>query len=64
MSETSQSQMSGPDLGVLSRTAPALPIAMGRCDTRLVFLPAGVGYLVLYLVTVGYLALVNGTKWP
>lgn len=56
--------MNAPELGVLSRTAAALQIAMGRWDTRLVFLAAGVGYLVLYLVTVGDLALVNGGNGP
>ncbi len=33
---------------------------MGRWDTRVVFLAAGVGYLVLYLVTVGDLTLFDG----
>lgn len=56
--------MTAPDIGVISRTAAALQIAIGRWDTRLVFLAAAGSYLVIYLVTVGDLALVTGRNGP
>lgn len=47
--------------GLLRRTTAALETAVRRRDSRVVFLGAAVVYLVLYLVTVGDLAVVGGT---
>jgi hypothetical protein len=46
--------------GVLGRTVAALGIAAGRRDARTVFLTAGIGYLLIYLVTVGDLSVGGG----
>ena len=46
--------------GVLGRTVAALGIAAGRRDARTVFLTAGIGYLLTYLVTVGDLSVGGG----
>ena len=60
----SHTQTTAPGTGVLGRTGAALQVAMGRWDTRVVFLAAGVGYLVLYLVTVGDLSLASSRTGP
>jgi len=46
--------------GILDRTVAALSIAARRRDSRLVFLVATLSYLVIYLATVGDLALGGG----
>lgn len=60
MPETSSPNAISDDAGLLSRTVAALEVAAKRWDSRLVFLGAGVSYLVLYLVTVGDLSFVSG----
>lgn len=60
MPETSQSNAISTEAGILSRTVAALGVAAERWDSRLVFLGAGVSYLVLYLVTVGDLSFTGG----
>lgn len=61
MSENSPSESNASEAGILSRTGAALQIAGKRWDSRTVFLGTSVGYLVLYLVTVGDLSLASGT---
>lgn len=48
----------------MRRTVTALAIAWRRRDTRVVILAVGVGYLLLYLVTVGDLAFVGDRTRP
>lgn len=60
MPETSRPNAIAHGAGILSRTGAALEVAVGRWDSRIVFLGAGVSYLVLYLVTVGDLSSVSG----
>lgn len=60
MPETSRPNAIAHEAGILSRTGAALEVAVGRWDSRIVFLGAGVSYLVLYLVTVGDLSSVSG----
>lgn len=47
--------------GVVDRTHAALVAAAGRRDARLVFLGLGVGYLLVYLATVGDLSVGRGS---
>ena len=61
MSEPSPPAATSAQRGLLDRTAAALSTAARRRDSRVVFLVATLSYLVLYLVTVGDLAVVGGT---
>lgn len=60
MPESSHANAVANESGVLSRTGAALDVAAKRRDSRLVFLGAGVSYLLLYLVTVGDLSIASG----
>ncbi|WP_096390434.1 hypothetical protein [Halopenitus persicus] len=59
MTESHPSAASPADAGVLARTRVALAVALGRRDTRVLLLGVTVGYLCLYLVTVGDLSLAS-----
>ena len=56
MTEHEATTAHGSEPGILSKTLIALKVASGRWDTRLIFLATAVGYLLLYLFTVGDLA--------
>ena len=58
MPEPSPPRAAESDPGVLARTGAALRTASRRWDSRLVFVAAGLLYLLLYLVTVGDLSFV------
>ena len=62
MSESNHSTPGGAPTqpGILDRTAAALSVAARRRDSRLVFLVATLSYLVIYLATVGDLAVGGG----
>jgi hypothetical protein len=61
MPEVDHAGASASTVGPLRRTLAALGVARARRDSRLVALVAGLGYLALYLVTVGDLAVLGGT---
>jgi len=50
--------------GVLDRTRAALGVVARRWDARLVFVAATVGYLLVYLATVGDLSVAAGGRGP
>lgn len=60
MPEATRYPSSDADPGLLGRTVAAIGVASGRRDSRAVFLVAGVGYLLIYLVTVGDLGYGGG----
>lgn len=60
MAEHTSSRPRGAEPGVVSKTVAALKIASMRWDTRVVFLGTAVGYLLLYLFTVGDLVIGSG----
>ncbi|WP_135665666.1 hypothetical protein [Halorhabdus rudnickae] len=64
MSETTHSDTTSNDAGTLGRTGAALRVVTERWDSRGVFLVAVVGYLVLYLFTVGDLSFVGSGTGP
>lgn len=64
MSERAPNTEPAPEPGLLRRTGAALQVAGTRWDSRAVFLLAGLGYLLLYLVTVGDLTLFTGASGP
>lgn len=50
--------------GILAKTVAALTVAASRRDSGAVFIVTGIGYLLIYLVTVGDLSFVAGGTEP